>query len=62
MHLDVWDYLTFLTFFIVAARGVGLAVFILGLPGRIVREVRPGLARRRTGYLVGGRAISLTLE
>ena len=35
MHLDIWDYLTFLAFFIVAAGGVGLAVFILGLPGRI---------------------------
>jgi hypothetical protein len=34
-HLDVWDYLTFLTFAVVAAGGVGIAVFILGLPGRI---------------------------
>ena len=32
MQLDVWDYLTF---FIIAAGGVGLAVFVLGLPGRI---------------------------
>jgi hypothetical protein len=35
MHLDLWDYLTFLTFFIVGAGGVGAAVFVLGLPGRI---------------------------
>jgi hypothetical protein len=31
MRLDIWDYLTFLAFFIIAAGGVGLAVFILGL-------------------------------
>jgi Protein of unknown function (DUF3302) len=35
MHLDIWDYLTFLTFFIVGAGFVCLLVFILGLPGRI---------------------------
>ena len=35
MDLDIWDYLTFLTFFIIALGVVGLAVFILGLPGKI---------------------------
>ena len=35
MHLDLWDYLTFLTFFIIGAGAVGLVVFVLGLPGRI---------------------------
>src|SRR5271165_6212375 len=35
MHLTMWDYLTFLTFIIIGAGGVGLAVIILGLPGRI---------------------------
>jgi hypothetical protein len=35
VHLTMWDYLTLLTFAIVAAGGVGVAIFILGLPGRI---------------------------
>jgi Protein of unknown function (DUF3302) len=35
MNLDMWDYLTFLTFFVIGAGMVGLAVFVLGLPGRI---------------------------
>ncbi|HEV3447462.1 MAG TPA: DUF3302 domain-containing protein [Gemmataceae bacterium] len=35
MHLTSWDYLTFLTLFIVVAGAVGVAIFILGLPGRI---------------------------
>jgi hypothetical protein len=35
MQLTTWDYLTFLTFFIIGAGGLGLAVFVLGLPGRI---------------------------
>jgi hypothetical protein len=35
MHLGIWDYLTFVVFFIIAAGGVGIAVFVLGLPGRI---------------------------
>jgi hypothetical protein len=34
-HVGLWDYLTFLVLFIVVAAGLGLAVFILGLPGRI---------------------------
>jgi hypothetical protein len=33
--LDFWDYLTFVCFFIVGVAGLGGAVFILGLPGRI---------------------------
>jgi hypothetical protein len=35
MQLTMWDYLTFLVFFIIAAGGLGIAVFVLGLPGRI---------------------------
>jgi hypothetical protein len=35
MHLTMWDYLTFLTFAIITAGAIGLAVFVLGLPGRI---------------------------
>jgi hypothetical protein len=34
-HLDGWDYATFATLFIIGAAAIGLAVFILGLPGRI---------------------------
>ncbi len=33
--LDIWDYLTFVTVFLLVAAGVALAVFVLGLPGRI---------------------------
>jgi len=33
--LDMWDYLTFLAFFVVGAGFVGFVLFILGLPGRI---------------------------
>jgi Protein of unknown function (DUF3302) len=33
--LDLWDYLTFATLFLFVAVGLSLAVFILGLPGRI---------------------------
>ncbi len=53
MHLDIWDYLTFLTFFIVAAGGVGLAVFVLGLPGRIAiaRNHPDAEAVKLMGYL-----------
>jgi hypothetical protein len=35
MHLDMWDYLTFGTFFIVGIGTVATLVFILGLPGKI---------------------------
>jgi hypothetical protein len=35
MHLTTWDYLTFAVFFIIGAGCLGLAVFVLGLPGRI---------------------------
>lgn len=34
-HLDMWDYLMFLSFFILGFGFVCAAVFILGLPGRI---------------------------
>ena len=33
--IGFWDYVTFLAVFILVAAGLGLAVFILGLPGRI---------------------------
>jgi hypothetical protein len=33
--IDFWDYLTFLTLFLFVAAGLSLAVFVLGLPGRI---------------------------
>lgn len=33
--LDFWDYVTFLSLFVLTAAGLGLLVFILGLPGRI---------------------------
>jgi len=34
-HLDIWDYLTFLTLFILLIAGVVFAVWLAGLPGRI---------------------------
>ena len=33
--LGFWDYVTFLTISFLVATGLGLAVFVLGLPGRI---------------------------
>jgi hypothetical protein len=33
--LGFWDYATFLSLFVLVVAGLGLAVFILGLPGRI---------------------------
>ncbi len=35
MKLGLWDYLTFLSFFVIGIGFVGGLVFILGLPGRI---------------------------
>src|SRR5262245_41942400 len=35
MELDSWDYLTFLSFLMLAGGAVGVVVFMLGLPGRI---------------------------
>ncbi|HXX84958.1 MAG TPA: DUF3302 domain-containing protein [Casimicrobiaceae bacterium] len=34
-ELDFWDYLTFVTLFLVVVAGVTLWVFLAGLPGRI---------------------------
>jgi len=34
-HIGFWDYMTFLAIFIIAVGFIALAVFILGLPGRI---------------------------
>jgi len=33
--LDIWDYLTFLTFFLTAVSAVAFWVWLAGLPGRI---------------------------
>src|SRR5271165_6292664 len=33
--LDFWDYATFGALFVTVLAGLGLAVFVLGLPGRI---------------------------
>src|SRR4249919_2304172 len=33
--IGFWDYMTFLALFGLVAAGLGLAVFVLGLPGRI---------------------------
>ena len=33
--IGFWDYVTFLSLAVLVAAGLGLAVFILGLPGRI---------------------------
>jgi Protein of unknown function (DUF3302) len=34
-HFGFWDYVTFLALAILVAAGLALAVFVLGLPGRI---------------------------
>ncbi len=34
-HVGFWDYATFAAMAIIVAAGLGVAVFILGLPGRI---------------------------
>jgi hypothetical protein len=34
-RIDFWDYATFLSLFVIVVAGLGAAVFILGLPGRI---------------------------
>ena len=34
-QVGFWDYATFLVLFILVAAGLALAVFVLGLPGRI---------------------------
>ena len=34
-HVSGWDYLTFLALFIIGVAFLALAIFILGLPGRI---------------------------
>ena len=33
--IGFWDYVTFLALFVLVAASLGLAVFVLGLPGRI---------------------------
>ena len=34
-HLDFWDYATFAVLAVLVAAGLGITVFVLGLPGRI---------------------------
>jgi hypothetical protein len=53
VHLGIWDYLTFLTFFIIGAGCVGVVVFLLGLPGRIAiaRSHPDAEAVQLMGYL-----------
>jgi hypothetical protein len=34
-HVDIWDYATFAAIFVIVAAGLVVAVFILGLSGRI---------------------------
>jgi len=53
MHLTMWDYLTFVVFFIVGAGCLGTVVFILGLPGRIAiaRNHPDAEAVKLMGYL-----------
>ena len=34
-QVGFWDYVTFLAVFVIVASGLGVAVFVLGLPGRI---------------------------
>ena len=49
--IGFWDYVTFLALFILVAAGLGLAVFILGLPGRIAIAPQPPEAE--AVYLMG---------
>jgi hypothetical protein len=35
MHLDIWDYLTFASFFVMGAGFLATLAILLGLPGRI---------------------------
>lgn len=37
MKIGMWDYLTFLSFFVIGIGGLATFVFVLGLPGRIAR-------------------------
>lgn len=34
-HVGIWDFVTFGAIFIIVAAGLAVAVFVLGLPGRI---------------------------
>ena len=53
MHLDFWDYLTFVTFAVIGLAGVLLGIFMLGLPGRIAiaRKHPDAEAVKLMGYL-----------
>src|SRR5271154_2285572 len=40
-HVGFWDYVTFLVLAILVAAGLAIAVFLLGLPGRIAIARKP---------------------
>ena len=63
-QLDFWDYATFLSLFVLTVAGLGLAVFILGLPGRIAiarnhPEAEAVYLMGRVGFLQWCDAISI---
>ena len=52
-HVGIWDYVTFGAIFIIVAAGLAVAVFVLGLPGRIaVARKHP---EAEAVYLTGGK-------
>ena len=50
-YLDVWDYMTFASMSVIVMGGLGAAVFILGLPGRIA--IARGHPEAEAVYLMG---------
>ena len=52
-HVGIWDFVTFGAIFIIVAAGLAVAVFVLGLPGRIaVARKHP---EAEAVYLTGGK-------
>ena len=49
--LDFWDYVTFASMSVIVLGGLGAAVFILGLPGRIA--IARGHPEAEAVYLMG---------
>jgi hypothetical protein len=49
--LDFWDYVTFASMSVIVMGGLGAAVFILGLPGRIA--IARGHPEAEAVYLMG---------
>ena len=50
-ELDFWDYVTFASMSVIVMGGLGAAVFILGLPGRIA--IARGHPEAEAVYLMG---------